>query len=261
MTVKGTSGPVVMVFSLLGETETIASMPKTSPPSTSTAPIDGSTEVFTVVEQVPTFPGGQQAMFQFLGDNIHYPEAAVKKRKQGKVFVSFVVNTDGSLSDLQILKGIGYGCDEEAVRVMKAMPKWIPGHQSGRPVAVKYNLPINFQLSEKKTGYVPATEPIQVGVHRFPKLGIPTIDASLSGPEAAYPIRIINTNAIGDGREPIYFINGKKVDKAMLSALNPDSIESVNVLKGNSGVVKYKEYGDLTWYGVVEITTKKTVKE
>ena len=254
---KGTSGPVVMVFSLLGETKTISSMPKTSPPSTSTAPIDGSTEVFTVVEQQPMFPGGVNAMFKF-----QYPEAAIKKRKQGKVFVSFVVNTDGSLSDLQILKGIRYGCDAEAIRVMKAMPNWIPGHQSGRPVAVKYNLPISFQLSEKKTGYVPATQPIQVGIRRFPKLGMPTIDASLNGPEPTYSFRVTNrNNAIGDGREPLYFINGKKADKDMMTALDPDSIESINVLKGNPAITKYENYGDLTWYGVVEITTKKAVKE
>jgi len=103
-------------------------------------------EIFTVVEQQPEFPGGMSALGQFLGKNIRYPAAASRANVSGRVFVSFVVNTDGSIQDVQVLKGLGFGTDEEAVRVVKAMPKWRPGKQSGQPVRVKYNLPINFQL-------------------------------------------------------------------------------------------------------------------
>lgn len=82
----------------------------------------------------------------FLGKNLTYPRSAASAGVGGKVFVSFVVNTDGSLTDIQVLKGIGFGCDEEAVRVINKMPHWKPGKQSGRAVRVKYNLPITFTL-------------------------------------------------------------------------------------------------------------------
>ena len=103
-------------------------------------------EIFTVVEQQPEFPGGMSALGQFLGKNIRYPAAAQRANVSGRVFVSFVVNTDGSIQDVQTLKGLGFGTDEEAVRVVKSMPKWRSGKQSGRPVRVKFNLPINFTL-------------------------------------------------------------------------------------------------------------------
>ena len=103
-------------------------------------------KVFTVVEQQPEFPGGTAEMYKYLGKNIKYPSAASRANVSGRVFMSFVVNVDGSIQDVAVLKGLGFGCDEEAIRVVKAMPKWKPGKQSGRAVRVKYNLPINFQL-------------------------------------------------------------------------------------------------------------------
>jgi len=103
-------------------------------------------KVFTVVEQQPEFPGGTTEMYKYLSKNIKYPSAASRANVSGRVFLSFVVNTDGSIQDVSVLKGLGFGCDEEAIRVVKAMPKWKPGKQSGRAVRVKYNLPINFQL-------------------------------------------------------------------------------------------------------------------
>ncbi len=103
-------------------------------------------KIFTVVEQQPEFPGGTSEMYKYLGKNIKYPSAASRANVSGRVFMSFVVNVDGSIQDVTVLKGLGFGCDEEATRVVKAMPKWKPGKQSGRAVRVKYNLPINFQL-------------------------------------------------------------------------------------------------------------------
>ncbi|CCH56897.1 TonB family protein [Fibrisoma limi BUZ 3] len=103
-------------------------------------------EIFTVVEQQPEFTGGMAALGQYLSKNLRYPAAAQRANVSGRVFVSFVVNTDGSIQDVQVLKGLGFGTDEEALRVVKAMPKWRPGKQSGRPVRVKFNLPINFTL-------------------------------------------------------------------------------------------------------------------
>lgn len=103
-------------------------------------------QIFTVVEQQPEFTGGMAALGQYLQKNLRYPAAAQRANIAGRVFVSFVVNTDGSIQDVQVLKGLGFGTDEEAQRVVKSMPKWRPGKQSGRPVRVKYNLPINFTL-------------------------------------------------------------------------------------------------------------------
>lgn len=110
------------------------------------APIVG--EIFTVVEQNPEPRGGMSSLMSYMGDNITYPEAAQKANVSGKVFVSFVVAKDGHIADVQILKGIGYGCDQEAVRVVRQMPRWTPGRQNGKPVNVKFNLPINFSLNK-----------------------------------------------------------------------------------------------------------------
>lgn len=103
-------------------------------------------DVFVAVEQEPQYPGGLDALRTFLSRSLNYPRAAASAGISGKIFLSFVVNTDGSLTDVQVLKGIGFGCDEEAIRVIRKMPNWRPGKQSGRAVRVKYNLPISFTL-------------------------------------------------------------------------------------------------------------------
>lgn len=103
-------------------------------------------EVANVVEVDPEFPGGMEAFYKYLAENIHYPEQAKKEQLQGRVFVTFVVEKDGSISDAKVLRGIGGGCDEEALRVVNAMPKWTPGKMRGEVVRVNYNLPITFRL-------------------------------------------------------------------------------------------------------------------
>lgn len=103
-------------------------------------------EIFTAVEQNPQFPGGARQMAEFLEKNLRYPPQAARASISGKVYLQFVVNTDGSIVDVSVLKGIGFGCDEEALRVVKKMPNWQPGKQSGRPVRVKFTLPVVFAL-------------------------------------------------------------------------------------------------------------------
>jgi protein TonB len=103
-------------------------------------------EVYSYVEQMPSFPGGEEKLFQYLNDNMKYPSMARETNIQGKVFVNFVVDEEGKISNVKVLRGIGAGCDEEAVRVVKAMPNWKPGKQNGRAVPVSYNLPIQFKL-------------------------------------------------------------------------------------------------------------------
>lgn len=102
--------------------------------------------IFTVVESMPQFKGGDTKLYEYLGNNIKYPVMAKESGIQGKVYVTFVVEQDGSVTDVRILRGIGGGCDEEAIRVVQAMPKWTPGKQRGKPVRVQYNLPVRFTL-------------------------------------------------------------------------------------------------------------------
>ncbi|MDB5153930.1 MAG: energy transducer TonB [Mucilaginibacter sp.] len=106
-------------------------------------------KIFTAVEKEPNFPGGEAAFANYLGKNIHYPAIAKENNVQGKVFLSFVVERDGSLTDIRVVRGIGSGCDDEAVRVLKASPKWRPGIQNGRPVRVAYTIPISFTLQSE----------------------------------------------------------------------------------------------------------------
>jgi protein TonB len=103
-------------------------------------------EEFTFVEQMPTFSEGD--VNSYLARNIKYPPRALQADIEGVVYVSFVVGTDGSVSDAKILKGIGFGCDEEALRVVNSMPKWIPGKQSGRPVRVRVSISVKFRISQ-----------------------------------------------------------------------------------------------------------------
>lgn len=106
-------------------------------------------KVFTIVEEQPVFTGGDGEMFKFLTQNTKYPEVAKENNIQGIVFVEFVVNADGSISDVARKVGtkeVGAGCDEEAIRVIKMMPKWVPGKQSGKNVRVRVVLPVKFKL-------------------------------------------------------------------------------------------------------------------
>ena len=103
-------------------------------------------QVFDVVEQMPEYPGGFQALFEYLGQNVKYPEDAEKQKVEGRVLANFVVETDGSISNVKVIKPAFPSLDAEAVRVLSAMPKWKPGMQSGKVVRVKFTVPINFSL-------------------------------------------------------------------------------------------------------------------
>jgi protein TonB len=101
-------------------------------------------EPFVFAEQMPEFIGGDNALMAFLKKNIKYPAKALKANIQGVVMINFVVHTDGSIRKAKVTKGIGGGCDEEALRVIKKMPKWKPGRQGGNNVPVYFDVPINF---------------------------------------------------------------------------------------------------------------------
>lgn len=103
-------------------------------------------KVFDVVEQMPEFPGGMEALFKYMAENMKYPEDAKKQQVEGRVLVQFIVETDGSVSNTEVLMRVFPSLDAEAVRVISGMPKWIPGKQNGKVVRVKYTIPVSFRF-------------------------------------------------------------------------------------------------------------------
>ncbi len=105
------------------------------------------------IEQMPQFPGGDKAMFKYLSENIRYPRVAQENGIEGTVYIGFVVNIDGQISDIIVKRGVAGGCTEESIRVIQAMPKWIPGKHKGEVVKVNYTLPIKFKLDDPEPIY------------------------------------------------------------------------------------------------------------
>ncbi|MDO9154217.1 MAG: energy transducer TonB [Paludibacter sp.] len=116
------------------------------PVSTGPAIEEEDNVVFQVVETMPSFPGGDAALFKFLNDNVKYPVIAQENGIQGRVICQFVVNRDGSIVDVEVVRSVDPSLDKEAIRVIKSMPNWSPGKQRGKSVRVKYTLPVNFRL-------------------------------------------------------------------------------------------------------------------
>jgi TonB family protein len=190
----------------------------------------------TNVDELPTFPGGLKAFGEFLGENLKYPAEARKNIIQGRVYLTFVVEKDGILSNIKVARGIGSGCDEEAMRVLAISPKWTPGMQNGKVVRVSYTVPIFFQMNSA-TGKMPPTPPA------------PKVNETLPPPPP--PIEISSDS------KALFIIDGVeyKGDKNNLKKdFNPNEIGSINVLKGEKAIQKY---GDKGKDGVIEITTKK----
>ncbi|MDR4988829.1 MAG: M56 family metallopeptidase [Bacteroidales bacterium] len=159
--------------------------------------------IFTVVEEIPKFPGGTPALMDFIGSNIKYPEAAKDAGIQGTVFVSFVVEPDGSISNIQVLRGIGGGCDEEAVRVVGMMPKWEPGRQRGEAVRVQFNLPVRFALNQETA--------------------------------AGEPVLPRDAHFYLDGK----LYSSKDLEGVMDHLITPDEIESIDVIAGEIAMETY----------------------
>jgi protein TonB len=107
---------------------------------------EGPPPIFTIVDNMPVFPGGEQEMMNFLKKNMKYPSLARENEIQGKVYVTFLIDAEGKVKDAKIVRGLGGGLDEEALRVVRSMPTWKPGSQNGRQVRVQFTIPINFNL-------------------------------------------------------------------------------------------------------------------
>ncbi len=165
-------------------------------------------DIFTVVENQPEFPGGMKGLGEFVEQNLKYPTAAQKAFVSGKVFISFIVTKAGDIADVKILKGMGFGTDEEAIRVVKQMPRWKPGTQNGHTVNVRYALPINFELNSEtdKMTEVPLTNGKQP-----PSVTVPTNDAD---------IQRLYKHFIVDGRE-VPFEEFKTYRKNAIIEANP----------------------------------------
>jgi len=196
---------------------------------------------FVSLENPPKFPGGIDDFYKFLGENIEYPEEAKKQNIEGNVFVSFIVEKDGAISDIKIDRKLGYGTDEEAVRILKLSPKWNPGTQNGKAVRVKYNLPIKFSLGKRPTGTIR-------GFKVESKNGLLQLDGnhlSLKGTD------------FDDGKSPLYILDGEVLENGKISGLDPKTIETINILKDGNGEALYGEKGK---NGVIVITTKNAEK-
>ena len=125
---------------------TTAQVEAYTPPAVVEEEEESSQQIFTVVETMPEFPGGQGALLQYLAKSIKYPVIAQENGIQGRVSCSFVVNKDGSIVDAEVIRGVDPSLDKEALRVINSMPKWSPGKQRGKPVRVKYTVPVTFRL-------------------------------------------------------------------------------------------------------------------
>ena len=125
---------------------TTAQVEAYTPPAVVEGEEESSQQIFTVVETMPEFPGGQGALLQYLAKSIKYPVIAQENGIQGRVSCSFVVNKDGSIVDAEVIRGVDPSLDKEALRVINSMPKWSPGKQRGKPVRVKYTVPVTFRL-------------------------------------------------------------------------------------------------------------------
>lgn len=109
-----------------------------------------NSKVYDVVEKMPSFPGGQKALLDYLNKNVKYPAVAERKEIQGRVVVQYIVGKDGSISDVKVAKSVHPLLDAEAVRVVESMPNWIPGERNGNPITVRYTIPITFRLNDSK---------------------------------------------------------------------------------------------------------------
>jgi TonB family protein len=208
--------------------------------------------IFSAVEQVPEFAGGLPAFGDFLVKNIKYPAEARKNGIQGKVFIAFVVEKDGSLSNIRVVRGVDNALDQEALRVLEISPKWTPGFQNGKPVRVMYSVPISFTLddvkpvkpAENKTGAV--NENAKPAGNSFASGTGVIIKSDTGGRPLALQLR--------GALAPIYILDGKEIND--LSTVNPKDIESISVLKDKASEAIYGTKGA---NGVIVITTKKSL--
>lgn len=206
---------------------------------------------FTAVEKLPTFPGGDKAFGNFLASHIRYPKVAKDEKIQGRVIVSFIVEKDGSLTNIKILRDIGGGAGPEAVRVLSESPAWNPGIQNGKKVRVSYTMPVNFTLAAEDGTKTATGNTENMDKPAATVTGYVNMDTVKSGT----PIKLRGFSNVNDALVIIDGVEVKGINP--LNNINPNDIESINVLKDASATTKY---GDKGKNGVILITTKKGKK-
>lgn len=218
-------------------------------------------QTFSVVEQMPEYPGGMRAGLEFMARNLRYPTKAREAGKQGRVIVQFVVRKDGSLSDFKVLRPVDPWLDAEAIRVISTMPKWKPGMQDRKPVSVKFTLPVTFMLegtnSKPKAGDNDVVV-VGYGVQKSEEsVDLPTIklhnpmdELSITGD---FKIDSVGSSK-ASGVSPLVIMDGLEVSDDVIKKLNPNKIQSVSVLKNEAATAKYGKKGK---FGVILITTKR----
>ena len=218
-------------------------------------------QTFSVVEQMPEYPGGMRAGLEFMARNLRYPTKAREAGKQGRVIVQFVVRKDGSLSDFKVLCPVDPWLDAEAIRVISTMPKWKPGMQDGKPVSVKFTLPLTFMLEGTNNKPKSGDNDVVVvgyGVQKSEEsVDVPTI--KLHNPMDELSITgDFKIDSVGSskafGVSPLVIMDGLEVSDDVIKKLNPNKIQSVSVLKNEAATAKYGKKGK---FGVILITTKR----
>lgn len=218
-------------------------------------------QTFSVVEQMPEYPGGMRAGLEFMARNLRYPTKAQEAGKQGCVIVQFVVRKDGSLSDFKVLRPVDPWLDAEAIRVISTMPKWKPGMQDGKPVSVKFTLPVTFMLEGTNNKPKAGDNDVVVvgyGVQKSEEsVDVPTI--KLHNPMDKLSITgDFKIDSVGSskasGVSPLVIMDGLEVSDDVIKKLNPKKIQSVSVLKNEAATAKYGKKGK---FGVILITTKR----
>lgn len=202
-----------------------------------TDPNDVKIYDFVSIDKQPGFPGGMDKFYYYLKQAVSYPAEARDKNVQGKVFLSFTVEKNGDLADIKVERKLGAGTDEEAVRVLKESPKWIPGIYQGKTVRVKYNIPINFTLTSdppagNKTGKV---------------IGLSVTEGT---------DKKLKFTGLGTGKDPLVILDGKKYELD-LNQINPNNIASIEILKDASATTLY---GTAALNGAILITTKTALQ-
>ena len=218
-------------------------------------------KVYDVVEEMPQFPGGPSAMFEYLAKNIRYPAEAEKAGIQGRVIATFVVEQDGSITNAKVVKAIHPALDAEALRVIHSMPKWTPGKQNGKSVHVKYTIPVTFYLQGEKA---------ETAQHQ----GTLKYDRETKGTGQLQELVVVGygdqkPNAVGtftptnkaegvfvrsSDKAPYIIVDGKPIDNSKLKDIDPKTIERMDVLKDKAAI---EMYGEKAKNGVIVITMKK----
>ncbi len=210
--------------------------------------IEDSNPVFTAVEQVPVFPDGLQAFSNFLGKNIRYPIISREKGNQGKVIISFIVERDGSLSHIDVVRGIDNDINKEAIRVLKLSPNWVPGNQNGHSVRVAYSVPIAFTLLDD----VKPIKQVDDNKNISNILITPTINNIQKGDSAKTPFQYhLKTDPIP--ANAVYVLEGKVIDN--ITDVNQNDIQSLVVIKDKATTSLYGPRAVAN--GIVFITLKK----